>query len=62
MLAYAEFMGHDKWFKLEDAVLNCGITVKNESEQQHRAVFDAAMAVGVFQFIKRDVNHILPGS
>lgn len=61
MLAYAEFMGYDKWFKLEDSVLNCGITVNNESDQQHLAVFDAAMAAGVFQFIKRDVNHILSG-
>lgn len=59
MLAYSEFMGHDKWYKLEDAVINCEVSVNNESDQQHRAVYDAAMAAGVFQYIKQNVNHSL---
>lgn len=59
MLAYAEFMGHEKWYKLEEAVNNCGISINGEKEQKHRAVYDAGMALGVYLFMQRDINHIL---
>lgn len=64
MLAYSEFMGNTKngwykWHKLESAAFNSLVTIRNSGSQQHRALYDSGMALGVLMYMKREVNIFL---
>lgn len=62
MMAYSTFMGKQskysgyKRYKLTDAGKNSGVSITNMKTQEHRALYDTGLSLGVFLYMKKRVN------